>query len=271
MSETQPVSTEKPDILAAEPVNLEVKSEEEKVNQPNPLAEQFQRIAKQEKFVSDERRKLEAAKKELEVEREAVKSYNQLKGKNPFEILEHFGITYEQLLQADKERSNPIDANVKRALDRVKELESKIVSKEEHEQTERISKAEIQLKADIDAMIVAKEYDLIDKLGAKDSVIEYMEEMYDNTGVIPPLEEACEAVTAFIVEQYSSIKESKWLRPKEEPKVELKATEPVQSNISNKMTQTSEVTNNPQTDEDRMRAAIAAMEASSSGRKALRK
>lgn len=246
--------------------NLEVKEEQPKVNlevkeDKKPLAESFQRIAKQEKFVADERKKIEEAKKSMEVDRGLADSYKQLKGKNPFEILEHFGITYEQLLRADKERANPIDPHVKKALERVQELESKVSLREKEVEEAKLAKAEVQLKADIDAEIKANEYDLIEKLGAKDAVKEFMEEIYNTTGEIPTIKEACEAVTAHIAEKYSSIKDSKWLKPKEvveQKKEEETIKSPV---INNKMTQTSEHSNKPLTEQQRLQHAIQVMAA----------
>lgn len=235
----------------------EVKPE---VKKENPLAEQFQRIAKQEKHMADERKKIEEAKKALESEKQMADHYKSLKGKNPFEILEHFGITYEKLLEADKERNSPIDPAVKKALEKVQELESKMSLKEREAEEARIAKAEIQLKADIDAEIKANDYDLIEKLDAKDAVKEFMEEMYNQTGEIPTIKEACDAVTQYLVEKYSAIKDSKWLKPKEEPKIETsEVKKPIA--INNKMTQTSDHTTKPMTDTERLQHAIQVMAA----------
>lgn len=235
----------------------------------NPLAEQFQRIAKQEKFVQSERHKLEESKKELEADKEFAQNYKSLKGKSPFEILEHFGISYEQLLTADKERSNPIDPKVREALQKVQELESKMTQKEKQIEDEQLSRAEIQLKSDIELTIKNKEYDLIEKLDAKDAVREYMEEMYETTGSIPTIEEACEDVSKYLAEKYMAIKDSKWLKPIEEPvkeqekqtqKANVDTTQKANNgSISNKMSQTSQHGNKPMTDSERMQAAIAVM------------
>jgi len=244
-------------------VNSEVKTEDKKPNvedtKPNPLAEQFQRIAKQEKFVAAERQKIEEAKKVLETEKQFAESYKSLKGKNPFEILEHFGITYEQLLEADKARNNPIDPVAKKALEKIQELEQKMTEKEKEAEKARIAKVEMQLKADIENEIKVGEYDIIEVLDAKDAVKEYMEEMYETTGEIPTIKEACEAVTNYLVDKVSKAQQSKWLKPKEEPKVEVKSETPKPEVISNKMTQTSTIANRPMTEAERLAAAVAVM------------
>ncbi len=242
------------EVVVEQPIVEEVKV--------NPLAEQFQRIAKQEKFVASERQKIEESKKSFEADKALAESYKQLKGKNPFEILEHFGITYDKLLEADKARNNPIDPLVKRALDEVNQLKDQLSKKDKEALDSRMQKAEIQLKADIDMEIKNSEYDLIEKLDAKDAVKEYMEEMYDTTGEIPSIKEACEAITNHLIQQYSSIKDSKWLKPKEvEAQPETIASK--SDSISNKMVQTAEHSNKPLSEADRMKAAIAVMAASS--------
>ncbi len=233
------------------------------VKEVNPLAEQFQRIAKQEKFVASERQKLEESRKALEAEKSLADNYKSLKGKNPFEILEHFGITYDQLVKADEERRSPTDPRIEAMKKRVDELESKVTTKdiELQKATEaKIAKAEMDLKVEIDTIIQSKEFDLIEKLDAKHAVREYMEEIYDSTGQIPSIEEACESVTNYLVTKFTSIKDSKWLKPRET------SAEPVEPTItskgeaiSNKMTQSSSTTVKPITKEDRMRMAVQAM------------
>lgn len=236
----------------------------------NPLAEQFQRIAKQEKYVSSERAKLEAAKKSLESDKLAIDAYNSLKGRNPFEILEHFGVTYDKLLEADKDRQNPVDPKIREALQKVQELESKMTQKERDVEQAQLARAEIQLKADIDSIVSSKEYDLIEKLGAKDAIVEYMEEMWDTEGVVPTIEEACDAITSHLVEKVNSIKESKWLKPKETLTEENVDKEPLKTtklpSISNKMTQSTEFSKKPMSDAERLQAATAIFASSHKGK-----
>lgn len=223
------------------------------------LAETFQRIAKQENHVKSERSKIEQARKEFEAEKQKAEKYNSLVGKNPFEILEHFGITYDKLLQADQERRSPVDPNVKKALDAVEQLKSELQTEKEAVTKERRSKAEIQLMANIDKTIKEHEFDVIEHLGAQDTVREYMEEMYSLTGEIPDFKEACQAVTDDIVSKYQKISGSKWVKPKE-------TTTPVEENkpifsktLTNKMTQSSVGADKPMTEAERMKAAIQAL------------
>lgn len=203
------------------------------------LAETFQRITKQETHLKNERAKIEEARKAFEADKAKAEKYSQLEGKDPFEILEHFGITYEKLLEADKNKRTPIDPNVKKALERVQELESKIVSKEEQMEAERRSRAELQIKADIQKTIKEHDFDVIEILGAEQAVIDYMEEMYNQTNEIIEYKDACQAITDSLVEQYNKVGKSRFLsKLKSEPEVsETAETKPKSQSITHKMAQ----------------------------------
>lgn len=251
--------------------NRDIYATESEVNkssespQDTKLNDTFQRIAKQESFVKSERAKIDEARKAFESDKGDVEKYRSLKEKNPFEILEHFGISYDKLLQADKDRRNPIDPNVRKALEAVEQLKSELSSEKDKVTQERRSKAEVQLQSSIAETIKTHDYDLIEKLDASNAVREYMEEMYATTGEIPDVKEACEAVTEHLASKIMSAKDSKWLKPKEAP-VPDRATEPetgTQKNntLSNKMTQSSIGKDKPMTESERFKAAIQAMNA----------
>lgn len=237
------------------------------IAEPDKFAEQFQRIAKQEKYISAERQKLDEARKSLESTKLEAESYKSLKGKTPFEILEHFGITYDKLLEADKMRTDPISKVKEDAKREVESLRNEISRKEQEAMNARLSKAEVQLKSDIDHEIRTNEYDLIEHLDAKDAVKDYMEEIYNTTGEIPSVKDACDAVTAHLVDRISRVKESKWLKPKEpvtdEAIKEFNASKPEaikSTTLSNKMVQSSTTkVEKPMTDAERMAAAKRAM------------
>lgn len=229
------------------------------IPQEPKLADTFARIAKQESFVKAERAKIEEARKAFEADKEDVTKYRSLKGKDPFEILEHFGISYDKLIEADKSRRNPVDPMVKKALEAVEQLKGELHSEKEKAAQERRSKAEVQLQASIAETIKAHEFDLIEKLDAHNDVREWMEDAYATTGEIPDVKQACEAVTEKLIAKFSKVKDSKWLAPKETPKEEPKEEAP--QTISNKMVQSSVGTDKPMTEAERIKAAIAALSA----------
>lgn len=251
ISETTATETPEP----AETKTVETITETEPAEK-SLLAEQFNRIAQQEKFIKNERQKIDEARKQFEAEKALADSYKSLKDKNPFEILEHFGITYDKLLEADKERNNPIDPAIKKALEKVEQLELRLSKADKEAEEARIAKAEVQLKADISKVIKEKEYDIIEKLGAEDTVKDYMEEYFNQTGEIPKIEEACEAILEELINKFTAIKDSKWLAPKVTTKPEEKTTDFTEKVLSNKLTQTSQPYTGAKTNEERMAEAL---------------
>jgi hypothetical protein len=193
-----------------------------------------------------------------------VEKYKSLKGKDPFDILAHFDISYEQLLEADKNRrTTPMDPMAKKALETVEQLRMELDNKAKEAEKEKLSRAEVKLMSDIDATIRTHEYDLIEKLGEQSAVRDYMEEIYAQTGEIPDIKEACEAITQHLVTKFSAIRESKWLKPKE-PVVQVEEVDNTPKKaavLSNKMTQSIVHNDKPMSDNDRLKAAIAAMNA----------
>ena len=230
--------------------------------QDKKLAETFQRIAKQESHVKAERAKIDEARKAFETEKAKADKYSSLEGKNPFDILEHFGISYDKLLEADKERRNPMDPNVRKALQEVEALKSQLSTKDEEATQERRSKAELQIKAEIARTIKDNEFDVIEVMGAESAVMEYMEEIYSQTQEIPDYKEACQAVADSIVEQYHKLSKSKWVQPKAEVKEQsIQKSIPDSKSLSNKMTQSAVANDKPLTEAQRFQAALNALKA----------
>ena len=122
-----------------------------------------------------------------------------------------------------------------------------------------MQRAELALNAEIDKTIAEHEFDLIPTLGMQKSVIEFMEEVYNTTGEVPSVKEACEAVTNHIVGLYQKASVSKWVKPKVEEVI--KKEEPKSPNtVSNKLSQAIVGADKPMNDAQRLQAAIRAME-----------
>ena len=244
------------------PEVVEVPKEEVK---PDPLAEQFQRLSKQEKHLSEQRKQMEEAKKGFEVERalaDEMKLLKDLRTKDPVAVLEKLGLTVDELnvaLQARNQPQDPLAKKVRQIEEELyKEKESKKMA-EEVANRERMQRAELALNAEIDKTIAEHEFDLIPTLGMQKSVIEFMEEVYNTTGEVPSVKEACEAVTNHIVGLYQKASVSKWVKPKVEEVI--KKEEPKSPNtVSNKLSQAIVGADKPMNDAQRLQAAIRAME-----------
>lgn len=243
----------------------EVSSKPEEVAPPkeDKFNETFQRIAKQERHLSEERKKIEEARKAFEQDRADVEAYRnlkKLKDADPFEVLNQLGLSYDQLTQLAIEKAKPSDPLAKKALEEVQKLQNELQSAKQKEQQERFAKAELQLMTEITKVAKESEYDVIEKLGAHSTVREYMEEMYAQTGEIPNIKDACQAVTDHIASLYQKISDSKWVKPKEEPKPVAKEPVPAKESLSNKLTQTTAFHDKPLTEAERLKAAARAME-----------
>lgn len=261
MADNQQVTQESNHQTPEAPLIHNQEQSEQPPEPVNPLAEQFSRVVKQEKFIAEERKKIEEAKRAFETDKQEVEKYRALKGKDPFEILEHYGISYDALLEADKNRrTTPMDPMAKKALETVEQLRMQLESKEQEAQREKLSRAEIKLMSDINSTIRTHEYDLIEKLDEQASVRQYMEDKYAETGEIPDIKEACDAITERLATKFHAIKESKWLKPKEVAPVEVEEPKKVAS-LSNKMVQSSVSADKPMTDAERLKAAVNAMNA----------
>lgn len=207
-----------------------------------PDTELFNKIAKQDKYIQAERAKLAEANKSLEMSKKEAETYKSLRSKDPFEILEHFGVTYDKLVEVDKQRRSPIDPHVKKALDEVNALKEQIKQERDSLTTEKLSRAEVKLVSDIEQSIKENEYDLISHLGGQQVVRDYMEEVFASTGNVPTVREACEAVNEYMAEKVLKVKDSKWLRPKEEEKKAIEKESKPSKTLSNKLVQTSAAT-----------------------------
>ena len=250
--------------------------QEVKVNEESPkddkLTEQFHRLSKQEAHTREQRKQLEEARKAFESERslaEEMKIIKALRSSDPVAVLEKLGLTVDELnkaLNARNQPSDPISARLKQLEEELQSEKKQKKASEEVANREQMHRAEVALNAEIDKVIKEKDYDLIPALGMQKEVLSFMEEIYESTGEVPSVDEACKAVTDHIVGLYQTASKSKWVQPKvEEPKVE-EPKEVSSKSITNKMAQSMDIkrSEKPATDADRLKAAIHAMEATKS-------
>lgn len=173
------------------------------------FAKNFDRVNKQEKYLSGERQKIEAMSREIETLRKDAEAFRSLKGKNPFDILENFGITYDKLIEADKERNR--DPYMQQQMKELKELKEMLNQERmEKEQREHESK-ERELIHEIRSISEAKGYDIIHKLGMEESVYKHIRTHYNTKGEVLDIDDACQQVLKEVTSQFKGIKDSKWL------------------------------------------------------------
>lgn len=259
--------------VAEQPIGLEITEESKPTSykEDPKVTEAFGKLAKQENHLRSERQKIEEAKKAFESERIELQSFKELqklKDSDPLAMLEKLGITYDQITQAALDKSRPGDPLARKAMETVKKLEQTLAAKEQalaakeqENQSANLRAAEVQLMSDIASTIKSKEMDVLDELDAHNTVREYMEEMYAQTGEVPNMEESCRAVANHILSLHDKVSNSKYFKSaKKEPAAETKqeAKEP-SSTISQKLSSETAQQHRPITDAERMQLAVQAM------------
>lgn len=145
----------------------------------------------------------------------------------------------------------------------MKKLRLELEEEKSKAEKEKLAKTEALLQTEIAKTVKENDFDIIEKLNLHDNVRHEMEKMFAENQEIPDIKVACEKVIENIFAQYQKIKDSKWLRPKEEPKKEEVIESVKASNteaITNKMSQSNASTKKPMTEAERIKAAIKAME-----------
>lgn len=222
----------------------------------------FEKITKQEKHNSEIRRQLETNRKAFETDKAELERFRQFDREfktDPLAVLEKLGLSMARIQQLAQEKQSPVNPEARRAIELAQRLEQELKTRDEKEKNDKLSREEIKLNAAISETVKNEGYDIIEHLGLESSVRDYMEQYYDETGEIPEIKVACEAIANDIAAKISKVKDSKFLKSKE-PEV---ITEPVESSvpktITNKMAQSSEKVSRAMTETERMKEAVRLM------------
>ena len=224
--------------------------------------ENFERIAKQERHQAEMRKRLEAERLTLDKNREALSTYQKiqtLKSEDPLKALELLGLSLDEVVKAANSPKN-IDPSAKKALEAVEKLQAELAEERQKAHNQRLTKVEQELTANIDSEIKAGEYDLIEQLNLSHTVREYMEEIYEKTGEITDIKDACKYVNDYLASNIKKVLGSKWLKEQEAKVEEVKESQPtVKPTLTNKMTSEAPKTKKLMTDDERLAEAIKAM------------
>jgi hypothetical protein len=244
-----------------QPTNEVVKTEVAPVVE-DKFKENFERIAKQEKFQAEQRKRLEAERLSLDQERAELAEYKKikaLKSEDPLKVLETLGLSLDEVVKAANSPRN-IDPVAKKALEAVEKLQAELAEERDKAHKQKLTKVEQELTANIQAEIKAGEYDLIEQLQLSHTVREYMEEIYNKTGEITDIKDACAYVNTYLADNIKKVLNSKWLKEAEKKIEEVKEVEPVvKTTLTNKMTSEAPKTKKLMTDAERMQEAIKAL------------
>lgn len=244
----------------------EVKAEAESKSNDKPTAE-IDRVARIEKHQREQRQKLEAERLRLDAERAELQEFKrikQLKSENPLEVLKSLGLSIDEIVRAANNPKN-VDPVAAKALEEVEKIKAELQAEKDKIYRERVAQAEQELTHNIQEAIKAGEYDLIDQLGLTNTVREYMEQVFSETGEIIDPKDAAKEVNDRIAKSIKKVMKSKWLKEEEKAEAiaeivqnatdEVKAEEET-STLSNKMQSESPKTKKPMTEKERLAAAI---------------
>lgn len=246
-------------------VTPEVTATEVKTEETKPTAE-IDRVARIEKHQREQRQKLEADRLRLEAEKAELQEFKrikQLKSENPLEVLKSLGLSIDDIVKAANNPKN-VDPIAAKALDEVEKLKAELQAEKDKVYRDRVAQAEQELTHSIQEAIKSGEYDLIDQLGLTNSVREYMEQVFSETGEILDPKVAAKEVNDRIAKQIKKVMKSKWLAEEEKAEaiaeIVQNATDDVRaeetSTLSNKMQSESPKTKKPMSEQERLAAAI---------------
>jgi F0F1-type ATP synthase membrane subunit b/b' len=276
---TPVVTPEVPTNGAAEP-----KVEPPKEAKPSELvSDKFAALAKKDKMVSKRAQEVSELEKTIK-EREAkiqsesarLEAIRKTASLNPIEAMKELGLTYEQVTEfiLNKEKPTP-DAKVEALRQEVEDIRKTAQAEREKlkAEAEELTKKQSQqvvdnFKATIGDFVKknAEKYELIQKLdergliNAKELIFRGIEMVHQDKGVFPTIEEATEGVQTYLLTELEAvIANVKHFKDKAVVKTPEGATPT--STITNSMN-SGIATNLPAaTEEDRIRRAIAAMDA----------
>lgn len=273
--QTSTVEGTKPE---AAPTPVEAASVESVETKPDALSPKFAALAKREKAVREATRAFQAEKAKLQEqlkEIEAAKSWKESLTKNPLQVLQDAGITYDQLTQImlnQPPQGDPELLKIQKELEAVKAAQEQERQRAEQHQKSQYEQAKKQMAIDAKAYIASNpEFEAIANGGdeAIEAMVALIEHDFNEKGSIPSIEEvAREIEDALVEEEFNRVQRAMNLK-----KIQAKLKPPVppaeaeqtpapqaqtpqtQTTLSNRMVQS---TTKPMTARERRERAIAA-------------
>lgn len=232
-----------------------------------PLSAQYAQLARKEKAMRQEAQRLKAERQALENERNALKTppppvYDPNKHidrqrliEDPLNTLADLGLTYDQLVQAQLNAPSPESMQLNRT---IKALETKIAQLEEgqnktnksfeEQQQNSYKQALNQIGQEAKKLIYTDpNFETIKATNNVKEVVKLIEDTWKEEGRLMTVEEACDEVENYLVEEATKIAQLKKIQsrlkpaavPASEPAkrpAEVKDTKKQQTTLTNSMT-----------------------------------
>ncbi len=249
------------------------------------FTEKFMRLARRERAFQQQQAEFKAKMTEFEKMKAEYDEYKAKKStwkENPYDFLEHNGISYDELTHYLLEHGKPADPQQEllqrlERLEKEKELERERIEKAKEEQIEAERQRTVEgYRGIVEKFIDSGEYELVKANGATDLVMEVMRQRYEHDlktngeAKLMELSDACALVEEHLESEIQKLKELNKVKAlfqaqKEDPKQSLfgqQASKPqsVTTTLTNSMRAASEAAT-PQhrkpTNEESLKAAAA--------------
>lgn len=245
------------------------------------LVRKEQAILKQKQAMAQERAQIQAQMAEAQKwreEREAWQRQQQEFRLNPHKLLEHYGLSFDQLQSFYMNDGKPTpDMHVQAIKSEVEALKAQRLKEEQERQKAQqqaqeahMKQVETQLRGSIGDFVQknAETYELIAANGADQVIYDIMEEHYNRTGQLLTIKQSADMLEEHLTEQFKKLQQAKKFQkpPAQEGTTPAaassppKSAQPTTSTLTNKSTaSTAPSLVSPKIDNDRMARAMAAL------------
>ena len=180
-------------------VAQEAPAQEAQVEQPaveakdDLMSPKFAALAKKEKWLREQAKKVSEEKKSMEqmlkAKEEEINNYWKKRLQtNAFDVLEENGQTYDKLTEALLAKGDPVTQTImelRREIEELKGSQNKVTEQITEREKQQYEQAKKQIRADVEALVSSnEEFETLKADEAYDTVVELIEETYNETGRI---------------------------------------------------------------------------------------
>src|SRR5882672_3086848 len=193
--------------------------------QPDPNQKRWAHMAKQEKQIRAERARITAEREAMTKERAEIESYKTWKNRlsqGDFEALQEAGVTNEQLTNYLINQPNPLDRELSALRSKIAKMEEgqgNITKQMEEAQTAQYNHAVAQITNEVKILVNAdpEKYELLNANESQDAAVELIKQVFDNEGYVMTVEEACNEVEEYLMDESMKITKLKKIQAKLAP------------------------------------------------------
>lgn len=219
MTEAVQGVTEQPVPAQPDPVTPPAKE------QPKPTDPRIAHLARQQKAIRAEQAKLQAEREAFAAEKaevEQAKAWKSRLSQGDYDALSEFGITKDQLTQYLVNQPNPTDRAVMEMKAQLASMQEKqeLTQKQIADQTQRnYDQAVAQITTETKLLVSGnpEKYELLEMNGAHDAAVELIKKTFDTEGYVMTVEDACNEVEEYLLEESLKLMNSKKLKAKFAP------------------------------------------------------